>query len=64
MIEGLIGVLILIAILCVVIYVIKALLATAGIAIPPVVSIIVGAVILIVCLLLLARVLGVAIPGI
>lgn len=63
MIGGLLGAFFLIAILCIVAYVIVQIMAQAGASFPPFVSAIVWAVIAIVCLIVLARGLGVAIPG-
>ena len=63
MIEGLLGALILIGILCIVAYVVIALITQAGAAVPPIVGTIIWAVIAIVCLVILARGLGVALPG-
>ena len=64
MIGGLLGALILIAIICIVAWVVIQIMGQAGASFPPFVGTIIWAVIAIVCLVVLARGIGVAIPGI
>lgn len=62
--DGLIGALIAIAILCILVYIIWLILTrVAGVPIPPVALTIVWCVVGIICLMLLARGLGIAVPG-
>lgn len=63
MAEGLIGALIAIGIVCIVVWAIFAIIAHIGAPIPAVVHTVVWAVVGIICLLLLARGIGVAVPG-
>jgi hypothetical protein len=63
MIEGLLGALILIGILLIVAWVIILIIQQAGPSMPPVVSHVIWAVMAIICLVILARGLGVAIPN-
>lgn len=63
MIGGLLGALIAIGILCIAAWAIIQIVAHVGVPVPAIVTTIIWAVVGIICLVLLAKGLGVAIPG-
>ena len=64
MFEGLIGAIIAIGILCIVVWIVVTIVQHVGVPVPSIVWTIVWGVVGIFCLILLARGIGVAIPGI